>query len=130
MKLRKKFKFIVEKTETGFSAYSEEMPIFTTGENMTELHNHILEALELAYEGTEKTVSGENIELEINLKQFFQHYRVINSRYLAKRIGMNPTLFSQYVKGHKKPSSKQTNRILLGIHEIGRELSALQFNNL
>lgn len=130
MKLRKKFKFIVEKTETGFSAYSEEIPIFTTGENMTELHSHILEALELAYEGTDKTVSGENIELEINLKQFFQHYRVINSRYLAKRIGMNPTLFSQYVKGHKKPSSKQTNRILLGIHEIGRELSALQFNNL
>lgn len=129
MKLRKKFKFIVEKTKTGFSAYSEEMPVFTTGKNMTELHTHILEALELAYEGTDKTVSGENIELQINLKQFFQHYRVINSRYLAKRIGMNPTLFSQYVKGHKKPSSKQTNRILLGIHEIGRELSALQFNN-
>ncbi|RLD41570.1 MAG: XRE family transcriptional regulator, partial [Bacteroidetes bacterium] len=29
--IKKKVKIIVEKTETGFSAYSEEFPIFTTG---------------------------------------------------------------------------------------------------
>jgi hypothetical protein len=36
---------------------------------------------------------------------------------------MNPTLLSQYVQGHKKPSAKQTEKILDGIHKIGQELS-------
>jgi hypothetical protein len=126
MKLKKKFKFVVEKTETGFSAFSEETPVYTTGKNITELQNNIIEAIELAFDATQVKLSKENIELEIDLKQFFKYYRVINSKYLAERIGMNPTLFSQYVKGHKKPSSKQTTRILNGLNEIGRELSNLQ----
>jgi len=36
---------------------------------------------------------------------------------------MNPTLLSQYVQGHKKPSENQTAKILTGIHQIGQELS-------
>ena len=38
---------------------------------------------------------------------------------------MNPTLLSQYVKGHKKPSENQTEKILAGIHQIGQELSEM-----
>ena len=68
-------------------------------------------------------VTERNIEFEIDLKQFFQYYRVINSKYLAKRIGMNESLISQHVKGRKKPSPGQTSKILSGIQEIGRELS-------
>lgn len=119
----------MEKTETGISAFSEDTPIFTSRKNITELKFNILEAIELAFEETQIKFNKDSIELEIDLKQFFKYYRVINSKYLAERIGMNPTLFSQYVKGRKKPSNKQTNRILLGINEIGRELSSLQFKN-
>ncbi|MCU0352064.1 MAG: XRE family transcriptional regulator [Flavobacterium sp.] len=129
MKLKKKFRFIVEKTDTGFSAFSADLPVFSTGSNMTQLQDNVLEALQFAYDETPTTISKEQIELEIDLKQFFQYYRVINAKYLAERIGMNQTLFSQYVKGHKKPSSKQTSRIIRGLHEIGRELSTLQFLN-
>lgn len=126
MKLKKKFKFIVEKTETGFSAFSEDTPVYTTGKNITELQNNIVEAIELAFDATQPKFSKENVELEMDLKQFFSYYKVLNSRYLAERIGMNPTLFSQYVNGHKKPSAKQTIRILNGLNEIGRELANLQ----
>lgn len=129
MKLKKKFKFMVEKIDTGFSAFSEDAPVFTTGKNITELQNNIIEAIELAFEATETKFSKENIELEIDLKQFFKYYKVINAKYLAERIGMNPTLFSQYVKGHKKPSSKQTTRILNGLNEIGLELSNLHLTS-
>jgi hypothetical protein len=38
---------------------------------------------------------------------------------------MNETLLSQYVQGRKKPSQKQTNKILQGIQQVGRELSNL-----
>jgi len=38
---------------------------------------------------------------------------------------MNPTLLSQYVQGRKKPSDAQTEKILSGIHRIGKELSEI-----
>ncbi len=50
---------------------------------------------------------------------------MINAKFLAEKIGMNATLLSQYVSGTKKPSPKQTAKILNGIHQIGQELSAI-----
>lgn len=44
---------------------------------------------------------------------------------LSERIGMNHTLLSQYANGRKKPSPKQKERIMEGIHEIGRELTEI-----
>lgn len=114
---------VVEKTDTGFSAYSKDYPVFTTGESFTELLQNAVEAMNLFLSEQGTQVTGKNIDFEIDLKQFFQYYRVINSKFLAKRIGMNESLLSQYVTGRKKPSAAQTNKILNGIHEIGRELS-------
>ncbi len=120
--LKKKIRLTVEKTDTGFSAFSEDYPVFTTGKTFTELLNNSVEAMNLFLMDEDSQVFEENIEFEIDLQQFFQYYRVINSKFLAKRIGMNETLLSQYVQGRKKPSPKQTNKILQGIQEVGREL--------
>ncbi len=120
--LRKNITFIVEKTDTGFSAFSEEYPVFTTGAYFSELLQNAVEATNLYLFEKNCQITEKNIKFEIDLKQFFQYYRVINSKFLARRIGLNETLLSQYVQGKKKPSSAQTNKILLGIHEIGQEL--------
>ena len=116
---------IVEKTDTGFSAYSEEYPIFTTGKTIPELINNAYEAAQLFFEEENIKISHENIKFEIDFKQFFQYYKVLNSKFLAEKIGMNPTLLSQYIQGRKKPSENQTEKILTGIQQIGRELSEL-----
>ena len=121
--LKKRIRMTVEKTDTGFSAYSEDYPVFTTGVSFTELLHNAVEAANLFLSEQESQITEKNIEFEIDLQQFFQYYRVINSKFLAKRIGMNETLLSQYVQGRKKPSAAQTNKILYGIQEIGRELS-------
>ncbi|MEN8202223.1 MAG: helix-turn-helix transcriptional regulator [Bacteroidota bacterium] len=113
----------MEKTDTGFSAYSENYPVFTTGVSFTELLHNSVEAMNLYLVDQKSLVTESNIEFEIDLKQFFQYYRVINAKFLAKRIGMNETLLSQYVHGRKKPSAAQVKRIFMGIQEIGRELS-------
>jgi predicted RNase H-like HicB family nuclease len=125
MKKNKKIILIVEKTETGFSAYSDDKPIFTTGKTIPELLNNAFEASELFYEDEKVTLTHSDIKLEIDFQQFFQHYKVLNAKFLAEKIGMNSTLLSQYVQGRKKPSEKQTNKILAGIHQIGQELSGL-----
>ena len=116
---------IVEKTNTGFSAFSEDYPIFTTGRTIPELMENALEAANLCFEDEKVIITQENLRFEIDFKQFFLHYRVLNSKFLADKIGMNPTLLSQYVQGRKKPSETQTEKILLGIHQIGQELSEI-----
>ena len=127
--LKKKIQFTVEKTDTGFSAYSDIYPVYTTGKSFTELLNNAVEAMNLFLSENDSQITENNIAFEIDLKQFFQYYRVINSKFLARRIGMNESLLSQYVQGRKKPSTAQTNKILLGIQEIGRELSNINLFN-
>ena len=122
--MRKKIVYILEKTNTGFSAYASDYPIFTTGKTIAELLDNAYEAANLFF-GGEIKLTHENINYEIDFEQFFKYYRVLNSRFLAKRIGMNPTLLSQYVQGRKKPSDKQRDKILYGIHQIGQELSEI-----
>jgi len=118
-------KVIVEKTRTGFSAFAEDYDVYTTGKTFSELNDNILEALNFYFEDDRKKISPRQIVLEIDLKQFFQYYRVINAKFLAERIGMNPTLLSQYVQGRKKPSAQQTEKIIEGLNEIGKELSEI-----
>ena len=121
----KKIKLIIEKTNTGFSAFSEDYPIFTTGRTIPELMDNALEAANLCFEDENIEIVQENLRFEVDFKQFFLHYRVLNSKFLAEKIGMNPTLLSHYVQGRKKPSEKQTEKIILGIHQIGQELSEI-----
>ncbi len=123
--LKRKIPIIVEKTDTGFSAYSNDYPIFTTGRTIPELIDNAFEATNLYFEDEKIKINHDNLKFEIDFKQFFQYYKVLNSRFLADKIGMNPTLLSQYVQGHKKPSKKQTEKILFGIHQIGQELSEI-----
>ncbi|MCF8371581.1 MAG: type II toxin-antitoxin system HicB family antitoxin [Bacteroidales bacterium] len=123
--IKKKIDIVVEKTDTGFSAYSNDFPIFTTGRTIPELIDNAFEAANLYFEDENVEIQHENLKFEIDFKQFFQYYKVLNSKFLADKIGMNPTLLSQYVQGHKKPSDKQTEKILFGIHQIGQELSEI-----
>lgn len=122
----KKYRMIIEKTDTGFSAYSEDFPVFTTGGSMNEVLENSVEALNLYFEEINQIIKPDQIKLELDFQQFFQYYNVINAKVLAEKIGMNPTLLSQYVSGKKKPSEAQSQKILTGINRIGKELSELK----
>jgi predicted RNase H-like HicB family nuclease len=123
----KKINLIVEKTSTGFSAYAEDLPVFTTGKSMTELKANILEATNLYQEEIGgNAISLDDINITLDLPQFFEYFKVINAKALSERVGMNQSLLAQYVGGQKKPSAKQVDKILTGIRELGRELTELQ----
>jgi predicted RNase H-like HicB family nuclease len=123
----KKITIIVEKTETGYSAYSESHPVYTVGKNLDELKFNILEALNLYFEDSQKKITMDDLKITLDLPQFFQFYKVINAKALSERIGMNQSLLSQYINGNKKPSPTQTQKILKGVQQIGRELSEIGF---
>ena len=41
----RKVKVIVEKTSTGYSAFAEKFPVYTTGGDVRELTNNMIEAI-------------------------------------------------------------------------------------
>ena len=96
---------------------------FTTGVSVPELMNNAYDAVNFYFEEQQKTIQPKQVAFEIDFEQFFKYYKVLNAKFLAEKIGMNASLLSQYVQGHKKPSKKQTERILIGIHQIAQELS-------
>ncbi len=122
-----KIEMIVEKTKTGYSAYAEKYPVYTMGDNLQELKLNMLEALNLHFETQGKTVTESDLKITLDLPQFFEFYNVINAKALSERIGMNQSLLAQYIKGIKKPSTNQTQRILQGVQQIGRELAEIHF---
>ena len=103
------------------------LDVYTTAETITELYTNLVEAINYALEEKNITIQKKDLQLRINLPQFFKYYKVLNAKVLAERIDIHPTLLSQYVQGKKIPSQKQVSRILQGIQEIGQELADLQF---
>lgn len=125
----KQIEMIVERTNTGYSAYSEKYPVYTVGSDLEELKANMLESLNLYFEeiGKPVTLTEQNLKITLDLPQFFEFYKIINAKALSKRIGMNQSLLAQYIKGIKKPSPTQTKRILNGVQQIGRELAEVRF---
>ncbi|MES2774983.1 MAG: helix-turn-helix transcriptional regulator [Bacteroidota bacterium] len=120
--------FIVEKTGTGFSAYEENLPVYTTGNTMDELKVNMLDAINTWRKHKNlPLITLSDIKITIDLPQAFEYYKEINAKAIGKRIGMNETLLSQYVNGIKKPSQKQIEKILAGIKSLGKELQQLEF---
>lgn len=122
-KKMKKIEFVVEVTNTGYSAYAVDYMVYTVGSDIAELKANILEAVNLYFEEEGRKISPEDIKITLDLPQFFEFYKVINAKALSERIGMNQSLLAQYIHGHKKPSRAQTERILKGIQQLGRELA-------
>ena len=122
-----KIEIIVEKTRTGFSAYAEKFPVYTVGKSLEELKSNILESINLYTARSGKTVDEKDLRIMLDIQQFFEFYKVINAKALSDRIGMNQSLLAQYIKGIKKPSAKQANRILKGVQQVGKELASIRF---
>jgi len=118
--------FIVEKTNTGYSAYAENYNAATTGKTYKELKNNMLDVLNLLLEHEGKALATEKeITVKFDLQQFFDFYKGLNINALSKKIGVNNSLISQYKSGLKMPSEKQAQKIFAGIKSYGNELASI-----
>ena len=123
----KKIEIMVERSNTGYSAYSQNYPVATTGNDLVELKSNMIEAINLYFEENGKHVCEYDLKVTLDVAQFFTFYKVINAKAFSERIGMNQSLLAQYIKGIKKPSPVQTKRILKGVQQIGKELTEIRF---
>lgn len=119
----------ITKEDSGYSATVSvrEIHINTQGETLEELKENILEAINLSFEDKGLVYKADEITLKPDMQSFFDFYKVINAKALSERIGMNQSLLAQYIKGIKKPSPSQAQRILKGVQQVGKELASMQF---
>jgi hypothetical protein len=119
----------VVKEESGYSATAsiKEIHINTEGDTLDELKKNVLEAVNLSFEDKGFVYQLDEITLKPDLQSFFEFYKVINAKALSERIGMNQSLLAQYIRGYKKPSPAQTEKILKGVQQVGKELASIQF---
>lgn len=127
--MKPKIKLTIIKEDIGYGATGKWKDRFmaTCGDTWDELQSMIIEMVNLTFEDLGYTYTLDEIELTYDLESFFAFYRVINAKALSERIGINQSLLAQYIKGIKKPSPTQTQRILKGVQQIGRELAEARF---
>ena len=122
-------KMKITKEDSGYSANTvvHNISINTEADNFDELKINILEAVNFAFEEKGFIYNIEEIKFTFDMESFFNFYKIINAKAFSERIGMNQSLLAQYVKGIKKPSPSQTQRILKGVQQLGRELAEIRF---
>ena len=49
-KAKRKVDVTIEKTDTGYSAYADDLNVFTTGKDLASLHENMIEGINLIYE--------------------------------------------------------------------------------
>jgi len=124
---------IVEKTDTGFSAYAQQIAGLTTvGDTLSEIKANFAEILadHVAYLNEMGDPSAHTahyqIEYVIDLKQLFDYLKVINKSIFAEKyVAMNPSLFRQYTSGLTHFSSDKIAKISEGLHKLADELNDL-----
>jgi hypothetical protein len=125
--MKRKIKVIIEKTNTGYSAFTEAYPIGTTGNTIQKIKRNIVKAINLYNsEVNKRLIAEKHLTFQMDLASFFHYYKVLNAKALGERIGMHQSLLAQYISGRKTPSVKQMNRIIEGVHDVANELLELK----
>ena len=114
---------IVEHAGKNLSAYIEDAPVITVGNDMKE-------AIELYLEDNSnpcEVLSGEfELKFKIDAATFINYYSNIFTKAALSRItGINERQLWHYAAGVHKPRRQQLEKIQRGIQSLTKELSAI-----
>ena len=127
-------KIIIERSDDSFSAYAENVPgIYGQGDSVEEAKNAALAGIELLV----KYNSDENIPnilkgnyeiiFKFDAESFFKFYKKIFTNAALERItGINQKQLQHYASGLKKPRQAQVKKIETAMHNLGKELMAVE----
>ena len=118
--------FLVEKTGTGYSAYSEDFGILSTGKTLKQVYAEAEAGIVEQAEYLGENPADYQLEFTYDLPALFEAYR-LNVDAVSAHMGINATLMSQYINRKKVPSTKQKQRIETGIQDYARRLTNFRF---
>ena len=133
--MKKKINVLISHSGNNFCAQSDQVSgCYATSKDADELKIQFKQTvdfyLDSLAEDNEKlpfAKDGYELEFSYTTEALLQAYKdKLPFSALSKITGINQSLISHYANGIKKPRKKQSDRILTGFHEIGKELCALR----
>ena len=128
---------VLEKTNTGYSAYSPDVPgCIATGKTVNLVKKEFAEALEFHIKGITEdgdplpdALQGEYmLSFKTDIQTFFAWMNgVMTKTGVANIAGLNRDLVNHYANGRRKPSQKQLIKIETALQDFGREMSQIRF---
>ena len=132
--MKNKVTVIVEKTDTGYSAYTENVAgIITVGDTINGIEQHMQEAIKIHKETLEelgepvpKVLQDDyTLDFHLNIEYLFHILPYLNISKFAEKAGINPALMRQYASGVKSPGVKQAMKIGEAIKTVSREMGSV-----
>lgn len=132
-----KVEIVLEKSTTGYSAFSKDLPGLTTsGDSIEEIKENFKEVIELQADYL-KDINKEDQADELlkadliyylDLETFFDYYSMFNKSKLAEYLGINSSLLRRMSKDNNiELSEKKANQIEKGLHKLADELKDIHF---
>lgn len=130
-------KVILERSNTGYSAYAENVEgIFTAGDTIEEIKENIKEVIGYQVEYLEEKGEKEKadnlrnaaLKYYIDLNAFFEYYSLFNKSELAKYIGINPSHLRRLSMENMELSDQKAQQIEQGMKRLSQELSQYCFS--
>ncbi|MDR2844368.1 MAG: hypothetical protein LBV57_06960 [Candidatus Symbiothrix sp.] len=127
-------KIIIEKSADYYDAYSENCDgIWGAGETAEAAKADVLKGLELFINSRDKKelpaiLQGEyTVVFSYDTQSFMNYYNKLFSNVALERMtGINQKLLHHYASGLKKPREAQRKKIENALHNIGKELLAVE----
>ena len=125
---------IVENAGNNLSAYIEDAPVITVGNDVKEIEKNMKEAVELYLESCKEMniapveiLQGEfTLKFKIDAATFINYYSSIFTKAALSRItGINERQLWHYAAGVHKPRKQQLEKIQKGINALTEELAAI-----
>ena len=121
---------IIEKDQTGYAAYTDNLSTVLHGSGTTvqdakeELMAGYQELLDY-YAASGETVPDElkdlTFEYKYDISAMFNVFDFLNASKFAAWVGISPSLMRHYKSGNTYISQKQAKKIESGLHRIGQE---------
>lgn len=127
----KEIKIIIEKSSDSFGAYSENVQgIYGAGDTAEECKQSILDSIETLKEldSCPKELKGDyRLTYHFDTISLLNYYKgIFTNSALEKITGINQKQIQHYATGHRKPRVEQREKIESALHNLGKELLAVE----
>ena len=132
--MMKVVKIVIEKSADHYSAYAENVKgVYAGGDTVEEVKQKILDAIELLKrynkeDDIPEIIRGDyELVYKFDVESFLTYYKgIINPVTLHRLTGINPKQLQHYASGRSKPRKAQREKIEQGLHQLGKELMAIE----
>jgi hypothetical protein len=127
----KQIKIIIEKSSDSFGAYSENVSgIYGAGDTAEACKQSVLDAIETLKEldSCPNELKGDyQLIFKFDAVSLLNFYKgIFTNSALEKITGINQKQIQHYTSGHRRPRIEQRKKIELALHNLGKDLLAVE----